>query len=171
VTMIRSIRLLPLLALCAIGASCTEEAANGDEASERAPAEPTSAPAVDLTIALGDEPVATRTTASGVEIESFAPGEGEPVAMGDTVRIVFRAMLADGTEFRSSEALGTPLNFELTEGRAVPGLLEGLVGMRPGAERRIRVPWRMGYGEYGRSPVPPKTDLVFEVRMLSIEKK
>ncbi|MEO1128517.1 MAG: FKBP-type peptidyl-prolyl cis-trans isomerase, partial [Planctomycetota bacterium] len=123
---------------------------------------------IDLTIALDDDPIETTTTESGVVIETFAQGEGDPSTSGDRLRVVFRAMLADGTVFRSSEQMNTPMTIPLEDGRAVPGLLDGLLGMRPGTERRIRVPWLQGYGENGRPPVPGRTDLVFDVRVLSV---
>ena len=122
-----------------------------------------------LGVSLDGEPTATRTTALGVVVETFAAGGGEPAAPGDVVRIAFEARLPDGSVFQSSASRGAPLDVPLTLGRAVPGLIEGLAGLREGETARLAVPWRAAYGEAGRPPVPPRADLVFDVRVLSID--
>jgi hypothetical protein len=51
-------------------------------------------------------------------------------------------------------------------GQVVPGLDEGMVGMREGEKRRIFVPAIRGYGGAGQPPaIPPNSDLIFDVEL------
>jgi FKBP-type peptidyl-prolyl cis-trans isomerase 2 len=48
-----------------------------------------------------------------------------------------------------------PLSIPLGKGVALPGLEEGIVGMRKGEIRRIIVPSELGYSKYpGLEPIP-----------------
>jgi peptidylprolyl isomerase len=40
--------------------------------------------------------------------------------------------------------------------------------MRPGGTRRLAIPWPLAYGKPGRDPIPPETDLVFEIHLLEV---
>lgn len=52
----------------------------------------------------------------------------------------------------------TPLTFEMGSNVALPGLEEGIVGMRKGGIRRIIVPSELGYGKFpGLEPRPTNT--------------
>ncbi|MCA9587369.1 MAG: FKBP-type peptidyl-prolyl cis-trans isomerase, partial [Myxococcales bacterium] len=65
---------------------------------------------------------------------------------------------------------GRPFSFTLGQGRVIRGWDEGIVGMRAGGVRRLKVPPSMGYGARGMPPViPPRATLVFEIELLEIE--
>ena len=54
---------------------------------------------------------------------------------------------------------------------AIAGWQEGIPGMKPGGIRRLNIPYAWAYGEGGRPPqIPPKADLVFEVKLLGWQK-
>ncbi len=47
---------------------------------------------------------------------------------------------------------------------------QGVVGMKAGGKRRLRIPAELGYGDNGSPPsIPPKAGLVFDVELVSIE--
>ncbi len=52
----------------------------------------------------------------------------------------------------------------------IPGLDEGVRGMRVGETRRLVVPWKLGYGAKGSSPkIPPFETLFFTVTLEAID--
>lgn len=51
----------------------------------------------------------------------------------------------------------------------VAGFREAMLNMKIGDRARVFIPYYLGYGEAGRSPViPPKTNLVFDIELTSI---
>ena len=53
----------------------------------------------------------------------------------------------------------------------VAGFREAMLNMKIGDKARVFIPYYLGYGETGRAPViPPKTNLVFDIELVSIEK-
>lgn len=113
------------------------------------------------------EPLHVQNLPSGVMIEDLALGSGAGCPPGSTVTIHYRGTLKNGTEFDSSHG-GDPATFPL--GRLIKGWQEGIPGMKAGGKRRLTIPYMMAYGEQGMPPViPPKSDLVFEIEMISFE--
>lgn len=108
----------------------------------------------------------TTLTPSGLTITDTRPGSGEPCPPAAVAEVRFVARLADGTEFDSSERRKRTLVLDLANPDLIAGLREGIVGMRPGGARRIDIPHRLAYGEQGREPVPPRTDLSFEIELV-----
>lgn len=117
----------------------------------------TQAPARD-----GDAPFATLP--SGVKVKVLFPGQGEPMAAAGTtvsVQLNGRLLNLNGVSFYNTknnnpDGFGAvPLTIPLGKGAALPGLEEGIVGMRKGEIRRIIVPSELGYSKFpGLEPVP-----------------
>ncbi|EDM78616.1 Peptidylprolyl isomerase [Plesiocystis pacifica SIR-1] len=102
--------------------------------------------------------------ASGLGIFVRAEGEGEPVADGDLVTFAYTGYLLDGCAFDST-LLREPIAMPL--GGMIPGMREGLIGMRVGGQRRLYIPPELAYGETGAGAViGPNEVLVFEVELL-----
>jgi peptidylprolyl isomerase len=49
----------------------------------------------------------------------------------------------------------------------VPGFSEALQLMKPGDRWLVYIPSALGYGPAGKGPIPPDTDLVFEIEMVA----
>lgn len=64
---------------------------------------------------------------------------------------------------------GSPFPFTLGAGSVIRGWDQGLVGMKAGGVRRLIVPPELAYGTTGNGPIPPNTNLVFEVELLSVQ--
>ncbi|MCU0700830.1 MAG: FKBP-type peptidyl-prolyl cis-trans isomerase [Myxococcaceae bacterium] len=98
----------------------------------------------------------------------LAPGDGDAAKKGDKISLHFVGTLLDGGVFDSSRARGQPFSFWVGEGQVVPGLDQGLLGMREGEVRRITIPPALGYGLEAKPKIPPNSTLVFEVELLDV---
>ena len=109
-----------------------------------------------------------QTTASGLQYQVLAAGDGPKPDADAVVRVHYRGTLPDGTEFDSSYGRGEPAVFPL--GQVVPGWREGVMLMPVGSKYRLWVPGTLGYGANGTpgGEIGPNQTLVFEVELLDI---
>lgn len=111
----------------------------------------------------------------GLQVEDLKAGEGAPAVAGDRLRLHYRGHLFDqraeageGPKFDESYARGRPFEFVLGAGQVIRGWDEGLVGLRPGGQRVLRMGPEYGYGERGAGrAIPPGSSLVFVVERLA----
>lgn len=96
-----------------------------------------------------------------------------PATAEDTITIRFAAGLDLGPRgieiYDSTEQRNRDFSFSLADPGVIQGLREAIPGMRTGELRRIEIPWRLAYGEHGRGEIPPSTNLVFAVELISID--
>jgi FKBP-type peptidyl-prolyl cis-trans isomerase len=104
------------------------------------------------------------TTESGLQYEILTQTDGPKPEATDRVRVHYRGMLVDGTEFESSYERD-PVVFPLNQ--VIPGWTEGVQLMSVGSKYRFVIPPELAYGE-GRGPGGPGSTLVFEVELLDI---
>jgi peptidylprolyl isomerase len=130
----------------------------------KAPEEPTS----DYRPAPGTPPPPGPTK---LEIEDTAAGKGREAKTGDTVHVQYTGTLTNGTKFDSSyDHGGDPFKFTLGKGEVIKGWDQGVVGMKVGGKRRLRIPPDLGYGASGSPPtIPGNAGLVFDIELLSID--
>jgi FKBP-type peptidyl-prolyl cis-trans isomerase 2 len=72
------------------------------------------------------------------------------VEKGKKVSIEYTLTLDDGTQVETNVG-GEPLEFEQGAGQIIPGLEEGIAGMKPGEQKTIRIAPEKAYG-----PVHPE---------------
>ncbi|MBR5898233.1 MAG: FKBP-type peptidyl-prolyl cis-trans isomerase [Muribaculaceae bacterium] len=114
----------------------------------------------------GKRPEVT-TTASGLQYEVLAEGAGESPAASDQVVVHYTGKLIDGTVFDSSVERGEPATFGVTQ--VIPGWVEALQMMKPGAKWRVFIPSNLAYGPQGAGGViGPNATLIFDVELLSV---
>jgi peptidylprolyl isomerase len=106
-----------------------------------------------------------------LESEDLTPGSGRAAATGDTVHVQYTGTLMNGTKFDSSyDHGGDPFKFTIGKGEVIKGWDQGVVGMKIGGKRRLRIPPDLGYGASGSPPtIPPNAGLVFEIELASID--
>ena len=110
------------------------------------------------------------TSSSGLVYRSLKEGSGASPKASDTVKVHYRGTLADGREFDSSYARGTPLEFPLN--RVIPCWTEGVQRIKLGGKAKLTCPAAIAYGSRGAGGViPPNATLVFEVELLGINGK
>lgn len=103
----------------------------------------------------------------GLVVIDFNNPEGDKAKDGDTLAIHYSGWLKDGTQFDSSIPRG--MTFDVTlPAQVIEGFSSGIAGLSKGAIRRIFIPAALGYGERGGGPIPPNSDLVFEVEIMDL---
>ena len=105
------------------------------------------------------------STASGLQYQVLAAGNGLQPSATDSVTVDYKGSLIDGKEFDSGKGISFPLN------GVIPGWTEGLQLMKEGAKYRFFIPSSLAYGESGAARViPPNAALVFEVDLLKVNR-
>ena len=109
-------------------------------------------------------------TADGLEYWDIRVGTGAVAQTGQTVKVHYTGWFTNGKKFDSSVG-GAP--FEVTPlGNApvIQGWNEGIVGMKVGGKRQLRIPPALAYGAKGYPGViPPNSTLIFDVQLLSVK--
>ncbi|GEM_PF-209625 len=128
---------------------------------------------VDLVSVLDLEPPAIpepTEVGESLEVEDLSDGAGNAVKSGDTVTVHYLGTLTDGTVFDASWQRGTPFTTIIGIGRVIAGWDQGIVGMREGGRRLLKIPSDLAYGERGSgAAIPPNTPLLFVVDLIRIQ--
>jgi FKBP-type peptidyl-prolyl cis-trans isomerase FkpA len=103
------------------------------------------------------------------------PGTGKEAVAGATVVVNYTGWLyapsaekQHGAQFDSS--IGRePFSFQLAGGQVIPGWDQGVQGMKVGGKRTLIIPAAMGYGEQGAGPIPPNSNLIFDIELLDVK--
>jgi FKBP-type peptidyl-prolyl cis-trans isomerase FklB len=106
---------------------------------------------------------------SGLQYKVIKPGEGESPDDNDMVTVHYTGSLLDGTVFDSSRERGEPIEFPVNG--VIPGWTEALQLMKPGAQFMLYIPAKLAYGDKKTGPIPEGSTLIFDVELLSFEKK
>ena len=98
-----------------------------------------------------------------LEITDVRVGAGAEAVNGKKLTIHYSAKIEDGKQFRDTRQEGKPFTFKFGEGIVIPGLEQGLVGMKSGGVRRLVVPPQLAYGSrFISNTIPPNSTLIFE---------
>jgi FKBP-type peptidyl-prolyl cis-trans isomerase len=107
---------------------------------------------------------------SGLQYKILKEGTGPKPTATDSVKCNYRGTLIDGKEFDASEKHGGPATFPVNG--VIKGWTEALQLMPVGSKWQLFIPPDMAYGSRGAPPdIGPNETLIFEVELLSIEKK
>ena len=105
--------------------------------------------------------------AKEIEILSDKIGQGVEIKNHYKVYVNYRGILEDGTEFDSSFKRKEPFVFQIGLGQVILGWEKGLMGMRVGGKRTIKIPPELGYGSRGAGElIPPNATLIFDVEIV-----
>ncbi len=128
---------------------------------------------VDLVSVLDLEPPAIpepTDVGESLEIEDLSEGTGDSVESGDIVTVHYLGTLTDGTVFDASWGRGMPFTTTIGVGMVIQGWDQGIVGMREGGRRLLKIPSDLAYGERGSgAAIPPNTPLLFVVDLIRIQ--
>ncbi len=113
-----------------------------------------------------------------LEMIDTVVGSGEAVVKGMTIEVHYtgwiynhKAMNLHGTKFDSSLDAGKPLEFEVGAKQVINGWEQGVIGMKVGGKRSLKIPAYLAYSTKGSGNIPPNTHLIFDVELVAIKKK
>ena len=109
-------------------------------------------------------------TADGLEYWDIRVGTGAAAQTGQTVKVHYTGWLTNGKKFDSSVGKAP---FEVTplgDAPVIKGWNEGIVGMKVGGKRQLRIPPDLAYGADGYPGlIPANSILIFDVQLLSVK--
>ena len=120
-----------------------------------------------------DAPEITIEGAANVDAlvsEDLVDGKGDEAKTGSNVLVHIIAFnAATGEELASTWGDPSPVGLLLEEGGSLPGLIEGIPGMKVGGRRQLTIPFADAFGTDGNSDMklPASTDLVVVIDLLS----
>jgi peptidylprolyl isomerase len=125
------------------------------------PIDPADAP--EITIEGGDN-------VDALVSEDLVVGDGDEATTGSNVLVHIIAFNgATGEELATTWGDPSPVALLLEEGGSLPGLVEGIPGMKVGGRRQLTIPFADAFGTEGNSDMklPASTDLVVVIDLLS----
>lgn len=105
-------------------------------------------------------------TESGLMYEITKEGNGVFPAAGQTVEVHYTGYFTDGKKFDSSLDRKQTFKFAYKKGQVIKGWDEGIGLCSIGGEIKLIIPYWLAYGEAGRSSIPPKSTLIFDVQLV-----
>jgi FKBP-type peptidyl-prolyl cis-trans isomerase len=110
-------------------------------------------------------------TKSGLAYLIIVKGTGPMPAAGQRVTIHETLSLPDGKVIFSSRATSKPVTFELGANQVIPGVEEGVTGMRVGERRKLLVPPALDGRTFDPSFIPPQAMRHYDIELVAIAPK
>ena len=96
-------------------------------------------------------------------------GTGATAAPGKRYTVHYTGYLRDGAVFDSSIRRNEPIDFVQGRRQVIAGWDIGFEGMKVGGTRRLIIPPQLAYGAAGSGPIPPNSELIFDIELLKVE--
>ncbi len=109
-------------------------------------------------------------TESGLYYIEKNAGAGNQPKEGDKIHVHFDVKLLDGTPVYSSRFRNSPYVYTMGTAFDVEGVIEALSMMRKGGKSTIIVPYKLGFGNKGKSlTIPPYSTLIYNIDLIDIQ--
>lgn len=110
---------------------------------------------------------------SGLRYEVVTEGKGTPAKDGQVAKIHLVGLFINGQLFENTRAApegqtAEPVEVLVKDGSNIPGIIEALKLMAPGAKWRLFVPPHLAFGDDGARGIPPAATLLFELEVFSV---
>lgn len=116
-----------------------------------------------------DGNLACTKTESGLQYVIEKQGEGKSAKDANRISLHYAGFLPNGEEFESTFRKGQPKAFYFDKRtQTVPGFTEGLQLLTAGSKATLIIPYNLAYGEKGRGPIPPESDIIIYVELLEV---
>lgn len=109
------------------------------------------------------------STESGLQYKVVKVGKGKTPLATDRVKVHYHGTLIDGTVFDSSLERKEPSVFNVDG--VIKGWTEALLLMPVGSKWTLYIPQDLAYGSADMGTIKPFSTLIFDVELISIEKK
>lgn len=137
----------------------------------------------ETSLRIADAKAKATKTASGLGVFVFEKGTGEKPKAGEEVKVDYAGYFEDGRLFDTGiEDIANKFNAFDAQRKAmnqygpipfqygsktglIPGFIEGIENLKYGDKAFIFIPSHLAYGERGSGPIPPNTDLIFEIHL------
>jgi len=107
---------------------------------------------------------------AGLKITDIKVGTGAEAVANSKVKIEYTGKLDNGHVFdATSRHNNEPLEFTVGVQQVIPGMDQGVLGMKVGGTRDITIPPDLGYGEDDMGEIPPNSTLHFKIKLVSVE--
>ena len=129
------------------------------------------------------------TSNSGLLSYTIKKGNGEKPKQGQSVKLYYQGYFTDGKLFGTNVKdidikCGTydekkeqrgfynlmPMQIS-ADAQMIPGFKEGVFNMKKGDKTFLYLPSHLAYGEAGRGPIAPNSDLIFIIEMIDEEQE
>ena len=129
------------------------------------------------------------TSGSGLLSYTIKEGTGEKPKQGQSVKLYYQGYFTDGKLFGTNVKdidikCGTydekkeqrgfynlmPMQIS-ADAQMIPGFKEGVFNMKKGDKTFLYLPSHLAYGEAGRGPIAPNSDLIFIIEMVDEEQE
>lgn len=109
--------------------------------------------------------LAWRALPSHVKVITVAAGTGASPTEEDVALVNYVGRLPDGKVFDEGKQAVFPLQ------GVIPGFTQALMQMQKGGRYKVHIPWQLAYGDKGAGPIPPRTDLDFDVDLIDFRSR
>jgi FKBP-type peptidyl-prolyl cis-trans isomerase len=103
-----------------------------------------------------------------LKVTDTLEGNGKEAMNGAMIHVHYEGFLEDGRKFDSSLDRNKTFSFVLGAGRVIQGWDQGIVGMKEGGKRTLHIPAALAYGERAIGPIPPNSNLIFNVQLVEV---
>ena len=166
-----------------------EEAKQEAERQKKIAEEKMETAAAEILPILEDYKSKATTTDSGLMVYTIEKGKGEKPKQGQSVKLFYQGYFTDGKLFGTNVKdidikCGTydekkeqrgfynlmPMQIS-ADAQMIPGFKEGVFNMKKGDKTFLYLTSHLAYGEAGRGPIAPNSDLIFIIEMVDEEQE
>ncbi len=166
-----------------------EEAKQEAERQKKIAEEKMETAAAEILPVLEDYKSKATTSDSGLLSYTIKKGKGEKPKQGQSVKLYYQGYFTDGKLFGTNVKdidikCGTydekkeqrgfynlmPMQIS-ADAQMIPGFKEGVFNMKKGDKTFLYLPSHLAYGEAGRGPIAPNSDLIFIIEMVDEEQE
>lgn len=127
-------------------------------------------PKADLTFEVQLVDIVKKGEENIYDVDVLKEGAGPEVKKGDKVRVHYVGHYVNGHKFDDTREKndGNPVEFVVGEPEVILGVDHGVIGMKKGETRRLRIPPALGWGGGGSQSVQGGQIIILDVELLSV---
>lgn len=117
-----------------------------------------------------DLAVVAGKTANDILAFDKQKGEGDIAFCGSQLTVHTDSYLDNGIRFDTTNS-DKPINFVVGEGKVIPGLEQGVIGMRQGGKRKLIIPPKFAYDNphFSSNFIPKDKPIIVEVSLVEVK--